>query len=223
MLAKLKELIGKIASVDPEVEKLYGGAKSEREALILLKEARKRDEKRRRGELDDIEKLFKEEAGFFEEAKKDGVTEARKLWLARQVKDVRARLKVRQDKVAIYDKRMQVLSEHVASLETIIEVREEPVPAMEEIESMAIRAKTLLGELDETNEIAHSISTPFMKEPLDSKTQAILDEMEEGARKDAEKKEAEKKKSEKKEPASKKPEKKNVLKEDDVFERELER
>ena len=218
MLTKLKELIGKIALPDPEVEKLYGGAKSEREALILLKEAKKRDEKRRKGELEDIEKLFQEEAGYFEEARKEGVTEARKLWLARQVKDVRARVKVRQDKVTIYDRRMTVLGEHVSSLETIIEIRDEPMPPMDQIETAAIRAKTLLGELDESNEIAHSISTPFMKESVDEKTQDILDEMAERARKDKEKKEAEKeKKSDKKLVTVKKPEKKNVIREDDVF------
>jgi hypothetical protein len=222
MLAKLKELIGKIASPDPEVEKLYGGAKSEREALILLKEARKRDEKRRKGELDDIEKLFQEEAGYFEEARKDDVSEARKLWLARQVKDVRVRLKIRQDKLKIYDNRMLVLSEHVRSLETIIEVREEPVPNMDVIETTAIRAKTLLGELDEMNEIAHAITVPHQEEALDDQTQGILDEMSERARKDKEKKEAAKEKAEKKTEKkpmvtiSKKPEKRNVIREEEI-------
>jgi hypothetical protein len=219
MLSKLKELIGKITSTDPEVEKLYGGAKSEREALILLKESRKRDEKRRKGELEDIEKLFAEEAGYFEEARKEGVTEARKLWLARQVKDVRVRLKIRQDKLKIYDNRMLVLSEHVRSLETIIEVREEPVPNMDEIETTAIRAKTLLGELDEMNEIAHAITVPHTAEALDDQTEGILEEMAERARKDKEKKEAEKEKAEKKSDKKlvtvKKPTK-NVIREDDV-------
>ena len=46
-----------LSSLPDEVTPLYQGAKNEREALVLLKEARRRDESRRKRALDDLDVL----------------------------------------------------------------------------------------------------------------------------------------------------------------------
>ena len=54
MLNKIKKLLG-VTDLPDDVTTLYKGAKNEREALILLKEARRRDESRRRRAMQDLE------------------------------------------------------------------------------------------------------------------------------------------------------------------------
>ena len=68
MLDRIKKLLG-VKDLPEEVSPLYRGAKSEREALILLKEARRRDESRRKRAMGDLEVLDRMEEELLEEGK----------------------------------------------------------------------------------------------------------------------------------------------------------
>src|SRR5262250_2042285 len=116
MLDKIRKLLG-VKDLPDEVTPLYRGARNEREALVLLKEARRRDESRRRRAMAD-----RAEEELLEEGKGD-ITEARKLMLARRIKEIRWKMQELNNRIEnIYNKRLKVLNEHVASLETILEL-----------------------------------------------------------------------------------------------------
>ncbi len=55
ILDKIKKLMG-LGSIPDEVAPIYKGAKSEKEALELLRDARRRDEDRRNRALEDVER-----------------------------------------------------------------------------------------------------------------------------------------------------------------------
>jgi len=115
MLDKIRKMLG-VKDLPEEVTPLYRGARSEREALILLKEARRRDESRRRRAMADLEELDRAEEELLEEGKGD-ITDARKLMLARRVKEIRWKMQELNNRIEnIYNKRLKVLNEHVASL-----------------------------------------------------------------------------------------------------------
>ena len=80
MLEKIRKMLG-VKDLPEEVTPLYRGARNEREALVLLKEARRRDESRRRRAMADLEELDRAEEELLEEGKSD-ITESRKLMLA---------------------------------------------------------------------------------------------------------------------------------------------
>ena len=68
----------------------------------------------------------------------------------------------------IYNKRLKVLNEHVASLETILELTSEALPDKKTMEDMAIKAKQLLEDLEKTKELAEGISlAPEAAQPDD--------------------------------------------------------
>src|SRR5436190_1229632 len=87
MLEKFRKMLG-VKDLPEEVTPLYRGARNEREALVLLKEARRRDESRRRRAMADLEELDRAEEELLEEGKSD-ITESRKLMLARRIKEIR--------------------------------------------------------------------------------------------------------------------------------------
>ena len=90
MLDKIKKLLG-VSTLPDEVTPFYRGAKNEREALILLKEARRRDESRRRRAMKDLEVLDRREEALLDEGKED-ISDTRKLMLARTVKEIRVKM-----------------------------------------------------------------------------------------------------------------------------------
>ncbi|MBV8880153.1 MAG: hypothetical protein JO332_09335 [Planctomycetaceae bacterium] len=177
MLDKIRKMLG-VKDLPEEVTPLYRGARSEREALILLKEARRRDESRRRRAMADLEELDRAEEELLEEGKGD-ITDARKLMLARRVKEIRWKMQELNNRIEnIYNKRLKVLNEHVASLETILELTSEALPDKKTMEDLAIKAKQLLEDLDKTKELAEGISlTPEAARP-DDEEKEILREME---------------------------------------------
>ena len=177
MLDKIKKLLG-VQDLPDEVTPLYRGAKNEREALILLKEARRRDESRRRRAMQDLEVLDRMEEELLEEGKGD-LSDSRKLMLARRVKEIRQKMHELNNRIEnIYNKRLKVLNEHVASLETVLELTSEELPDRKSMEDMAIRAKQLLEDLDKSKELAEGISmTPETTQP-DEEEKEILREME---------------------------------------------
>ncbi|HVE38868.1 MAG TPA: hypothetical protein VNM14_03205, partial [Planctomycetota bacterium] len=149
MLEKFRKLLG-VKDLPEEVTPLYRGARNEREALVLLKEARRRDESRRRRAMADLEELDRAEEELLEEGKGD-ITESRKLMLARRIKEIRWKMQELNNRIEnIYNKRLKVLNEHVASLETILELTSEALPDKKAMEDMAIKAKQLLEDLDKT-------------------------------------------------------------------------
>jgi len=177
MLDKIRKMLG-VKDLPEEVTPLYRGARSEREALILLKEARRRDESRRRRAMADLEELDRAEEELLEEGKGD-ITDARKLMLARRVKEIRWKMQELNNRIEnIYNKRLKVLNEHVASLETILELTSEALPDKKTMEDMAIKAKQLLEDLEKTKELAEGIAlAPEAAQPDDEEKQ-ILREME---------------------------------------------
>jgi hypothetical protein len=177
MLDKIRKMLG-VKDLPEEVTPLYRGARSEREALVLLKEARRRDESRRRRAMADLEELDRAEEELLEEGKGD-ITDSRKLMLARRVKEIRWKMQELNNRIEnIYNKRLKVLNEHVASLETILELTSEALPDKKTMEDMAIKAKQLLEDLDKTKELAEGISlAPEASQP-DEEEKEILREME---------------------------------------------
>src|SRR5436190_8256291 len=177
MLEKFRKLLG-VKDLPEEVTPLYRGARSEREALVLLKEARRRDESRRRRAMADLEELDRAEEELLEEGKSD-ITESRKLMLARRIKEIRWKMQELNNRIEnIYNKRLKVLNEHVASLETILELTSEALPDKKTMEDMAIKAKQLLEDLEKTKELAEGISlAPETAQP-DDEEKEILREME---------------------------------------------
>ena len=177
MLDKIRKMLG-VKDLPEEVTPLYRGARSEREALVLLKEARRRDESRRRRAMADLEELDRAEEELLEEGKGD-ITDSRKLMLARRVKEIRWKMQELNNRIEnIYNKRLKVLNEHVASLETILELTSEALPDKKTMEDMAIKAKQLLEDLEKTKELAEGIAlVPEAAQP-DDEEKEILREME---------------------------------------------
>jgi hypothetical protein len=177
MLDKIRKMLG-VKDLPEEVTPLYRGARNEREALVLLKEARRRDESRRRRAMADLEELDRAEEELLEEGKAD-ITDARKLMLARRIKEIRWKMQELNNRIEnIYNKRLKVLNEHVASLETILELTSEALPDRKAMEDLAIKAKQLLEDLDKTKELAEGISlAPEAAQP-DDQEKEILREME---------------------------------------------
>src|SRR5689334_12275962 len=177
MLEKFRKLLG-VKDLPEEVTPLYRGARNEREALVLLKEARRRDESRRRRAMADLEELDRAEEELLEEGKSD-ITESRRLMLARRIKEIRWKMQELNNRIEnIYNKRLKVLNEHVASLETILELTSEALPDKKTMEDMAIKAKQLLEDLEKTKELAEGIAlVPEAAQP-DDEEKEILREME---------------------------------------------
>ena len=194
MLDKIRKMLG-VKDLPEEVTAFYRGAKNEREALVLLKEARRRDESRRRRAMQDLEVLDRMEEELLEEGKGE-MTETRRLMLARRIKEIRWKMQDLNNRIEnIYNKRLKVLNEHVASLETVLELTSEALPDRKSMEEMAIRAKQLLEDLEKTKELAEGISlTPEVQQP-DDEEKEILREME-GRPQEAPAREAEKPKAE---------------------------
>ena len=178
MLDKIRKMLG-VKDLPDEVTPLYRGARNEREALVLLKEARRRDESRRRRAMSDLEELDRAEEELLEEGKSESITESRKLMLARRIKEIRWKMQELNNRIEnIYNKRLKVLNEHVASLETILELTSEALPDKKTMEDMAIKAKQLLEDLDKTKELAEGIAlAPETAQP-DDEEKEILREME---------------------------------------------
>jgi len=177
MLEKFRKLLG-VKDLPEEVTPLYRGARNEREALVLLKEARRRDESRRRRAMADLEELDRAEEELLDEGKGD-ITDARKLMLARRVKEIRWKMQELNNRIEnIYNKRLKVLNEHVASLETILELTSEALPDKKTMEDLEIKAKQLLEDLDKTKELAEGIALAPEAARPDDEEKEILREME---------------------------------------------
>src|SRR6185295_16621851 len=188
MLDKIRKMLG-VKDLPEEVTPLYRGARNEREALVLLKEARRRDESRRRRAMADLEELDRAEEELLEEGKGD-ITESRKLMLARRIKEIRWKMQELNNRIEnIYNKRLKVLNEHVASLETILELTSEALPDKKAMEEMAIKAKQLLEDLEKTKELAEGISLTPETPQADDEEKEILREMEKRADAEIEKEE----------------------------------
>lgn len=199
MLEKLKAMLaGK--EVPDELNVLYAGARNEREALILLKEARRRDEGRRRRAILDLEVLDRMEEQLLHEGKEEG-SDSKKLAVARRIKEVRWKQNELNHRIeSIYNKRIRVFNEHVQSLETLLELGAEELPDRKEMEEAAIRASEMLEELEKAKELAEGIQRTAKEPEPDAEEREILRELEAGV--DAEIERAEPKI----EPPSKQPE-----------------
>lgn len=180
MLDKIRKLLG-VKDLPEEVTPLYRGARNEREALVLLKEARRRDESRRRRAMQDLEVLDRMEEELLEEGKQE-MTENRRLMLARRIKEIRWKMQELHNRIEnIYNKRLKILNEHVASLETVLELTSEALPDKKTMEEMAVKAKQLLEDLEKTKELAEGIALAPESPVPDEEERQILREMEKRA------------------------------------------
>ena len=108
--------------------------------------------------MQDLEVLDRMEEELLEEGKAD-MSDARRLMLARRVKEIRWKTQDLNNRIeSIYNKRLKVLNEHIASLETVLELTSETLPDRKAMEDMAIRAKQLLEDLEKTKELAEGIA-----------------------------------------------------------------
>lgn len=223
MLDRIRKLLG-VRDIPEEVSPLYRGARSEREALALLKEARRRDEQRRRRAMQDLEVFAGMEEELLDEGKGE-VSESRRLMLARRIKEIRTKMEELNARIEnIYNKRIAIFNEHVASLETVLELQIEPLPDKKTMEDVAIRAREMLENLEKSRELAEGMGPLAEQAPPDPEEQKILKEMERRA--SVEVKEEKKQEREKaREKAEKVPEKneKAVEKREKEREREKER
>lgn len=177
MLDKIRKMLG-VKDIPEDVSTFYRGAKNEREALVLLKEARRRDESRRRRAMQDLEVLDRMEEELLEEGKGD-MSDARRLMLARRIKEIRWKTQDLNNRIeSIYNKRLKVLNEHIASLETVLELTSEALPDRKSMEEMAIKAKQLLEDLEKSRELAEGISQSPEAPQADDEEKEILREME---------------------------------------------
>ena len=212
MLDKIKRLLG-VKDIPDEVTPLYRGARSEREALALLREARRRDEQRRRRAMQDLEVFGSQEEELLEEGKGE-VSESRRLMLARRIKEIRTKVEELNGRIEnIYNKRITIFNEHIGSLETVLELTTEELPDKKTMEEMAIRARELLENLEKSKELAQGIAQTAEPPQPDEEEKGILREMERRADLEIEKAEIEKeepeKPAEKKEKAKEAPERKS--------------
>ena len=191
MLDKIRKLLG-VKDIPEEVTPLYRGARSEREALALLKEARRRDEQRRRRAIQDLEVFGSMEEELLEEGKGE-VSESRRLMLARRIKEIRGKVEELNGRIEnIYNKRIAIFNEHIGSLETVLELTTEELPDKKTMEEMAIRARELLENLEKSKELAQGIAQTQEPPQPDEEEKKILREMERRADLDLEKAEIEK-------------------------------
>lgn len=206
MLDKIKRMFG-LKDVPDEVLPLYRGAKSKQEALILLKEALRRDESRRRRAMQDLEVFAQMEEELLEEGKQE-MTDARKLMLARRIKEIRSKSAGLNNRIDnIYNRRILVFTQHIESLQTAVEIESEPIPDTKTMEEMAIQARKMVEDLEKSAELAVGMQTNSEQPRVDEEEAEIMREMEQRADRDIEKAEP---KLEKK---TKEPEKKEVKKE----------
>ena len=198
LIDKVRKMFGG-GELPDEVSPLYRGAKNEREALILLKEARRRDESRRRRAMQDLEVLDQMEEELLEEGKSE-TGENRRLLLARRIKEIRQKMAELNNRIeSIYNRRIKVFNEHVNSLETILELESEPLPDRKSMEDLAIKARERLEDLEKATELAEGMRTDSETPQPDEEEEEILREMEERADVEITKHEIEKEEPEAKE------------------------
>ena len=191
MLDKIRRLLG-VREIPEEVTPLYRGARNEREALALLREARRRDEQRRRRAMQDLEVFSSQEEELLEEGKGE-VSESRRLMLARRIKEIRTKVEELNSRIEnIYNKRITIFNEHIGSLETVLELTTEELPDKKTMEEMAIRARELLENLEKSKELAQGIAQTQEPPQPDEEEKGILREMERRADLEIEKAEIEK-------------------------------
>jgi len=196
MLDKIRRLLG-VKDIPEEVTPLYRGARNEREALALLREARRRDEQRRRRAMQDLDVFGTQEEELLEEGKGE-VSESRRLMLARRIKEIRTKVEELNGRIeSIYNKRITIFNEHIGSLETVLELTTEELPDKKTMEEMAIRARELLENLEKSKELAQGIAQTAEPPQPDEEEKGILREMERRADLEIEKAEIEKSDEEK--------------------------
>jgi hypothetical protein len=213
MRDKIRRLLG-VKEIPEEVSPLYRGARSEREALALLREARRRDEQRRRRAMQDLEVFGSQEEELLEEGKGE-VSESRRLMLARRIKEIRTKVEELNGRIEnIYNKRITIFNEHIGSLETVLELTTEELPDKKTMEEMAIRARELLENLEKSKELAQGIAQTAEPPQPDEEEKGILREMERRADLEIEKAEIEEKPEPEKPAPAKEPPRKEPKREE---------
>jgi hypothetical protein len=186
ILDKIRQILGG-KEIPEEVHAFYRDARDEREALILLKEARRRDELRRKRAIQDLEVLDRMEEQLLAEGKSE-TSDGRKLLLARRIKEVRwKQQEITYRLENIYNKRIKIFNEHIQSLDTVLELQAEPIPDRKTMEEMAIHARQMLEDLDKSKEMAEGIALSAEKPKPDEEEQAILREFEKRPEKETKK------------------------------------
>ncbi len=175
LLERIKKALG-LRTVPEDVGVLWAKARTEREALDLLEQACRRDEERMARGFADLDVLMRKEQELLAGGRAE-TSEARRLWLARLLRDVRAKctdLRFRLEQV--YDKRLRIYREHLQSLRTIVDLAAEPLPESRAMEDAAIKAREGLEQLDRSVATAEGIAATAPVAPITEEERAILAE-----------------------------------------------
>lgn len=176
LLEKIKNLLG-LNDIPNEIATFYQDAVDERHALLLLKEARRRDTERQNRILEDISILQERENQYIQE----GLSEMslyKKKYFAKKIKQIREKIAEINFKMEnIFEKRIKIYNEHISALETIAELKSEPLPSAEEIENIAIKAREKLEHLDKSLSIAEAVKKMRSVESTSEEENEILKEL----------------------------------------------
>lgn len=175
LLERIQKALG-LRSVPEDVGALWAKARTEREALDLLEQACRRDEERVARCFADLDALGAKEREVLEQGRAES-SDARRLFLARLLRDVRAKAQEIRSRVEqVYDKRLRVYREHLQSLRTIVELAAEPLPASGAMEDAAIKARLGMEGLERSLATAEGIAGSAQARPVTEEERAILDE-----------------------------------------------
>ncbi len=179
LLEKVKELLG-VDEVPEDVSEYYTKAEDLREALYLVREARYRDEQRKGRAMEDLKILEDKERELMDRGRAEE-NETRRKILASKVKEIRDKKDEIRHKInEIYNKRIQIYAEHMKSLETLVEMEEEPVPTSDALQEYAVKAREKLEKLDETYAMAEGVEFSSSENvDVTDEEREILDEFEE--------------------------------------------
>lgn len=163
-------------TVPDDLGTLFARARNEREALALLEQARAQDEQRLVRAMQDLDVLGRKEQELLNEGRAEAA-EVRRMMLARLLREVRARAReINQRVETIYQKRLQIYGEHIASLRTIVELEGMPLPDGAQLENAAIRARERIEQLDRGVATAQAIGATAPVPVISEEERAILAE-----------------------------------------------
>jgi hypothetical protein len=174
LLDKIKQWLG-IEKMPKDMESIYMDVANEREALARFREARYRDETRKKRYIDDLGILHGKEKQLLEMGKAEE-DEFKKFQIASEIKDIRGRKNLLKQRIEICEKRIGVYNSHIGILEIITESVSEALPSKREMEELAAKARNMMAELEEKVEIAEVLK-PQTDVAKDEEIKDIMEEL----------------------------------------------
>jgi hypothetical protein len=174
LLDKIKQWLG-IEKLPKDMESIYMDVANEKEALARFREARYRDETRKKRYIDDLGILHEKEKQLIEIGKAEE-DEFKKFQIASEIKDIRGRKELLHQRIEICEKRINVYNSHIGILEIITESVSETLPSKHEMEELAAKARNMMAELEEKVEVAEALK-PQIDVVRDEEVKDIMKEL----------------------------------------------